>query len=362
VAIVFAGLPDSYESEGFDRASIDMPAGHNALIEAVSAVQPNTVVVLMNGSTVAMPWAPKVKAILEAWLGGQAGGGAIADALTGRVNPSGKLSETFPLRLENTPPYPDFPGRNKEADYREGLFIGYRYYDIRQVATLFPFGFGLSYTTFAYSDLRVSAPVINDTDGLTVEVNVRNTGSVAGKEVVQLYVHERSPKVLRPEKELKAFAKVALQPGEGQTVRFNLDRRAFAYYDVSTHGWVVNPGEFDLLVGSSSQDLPLKQTVEVRASQPVYPQLTRNSLLKEFKVHPKGKAFYPQLAEAFGMGNPDEPAKDTRHLTPEEAAAKKKADTAVKAFLDDMPVYKVHAFSEGRFTEQKLAEILKQVR
>jgi beta-glucosidase len=309
-----------------------------------------------------MPWAGKLKVILEAWIGGQAGGGAIADALTGRVNPSGKLSETFPLRLEDTPPYPDFPARTQQADYREGLFIGYRYYDVRKVAPLFPFGFGLSYTTFAYSDLRVSAPVINDTDGLTVEVNVKNTGPVAGKDVVQLYIHERCAKVARPEKELKAFTKVALQPGEQKTVRFDLDRRAFTYYDASTHGWAVNPGEFDLLVGSSSRDLPLKQTVEVQTTQPVYPQLTRYSLLKEFKTHPKGKAFYPQLAEAFGMGNPDEPSEGARQLTPEEAAAKKKADMAVRAFLDDMPVYKVHAFSEGRFTEQKLEEILKQVR
>jgi beta-glucosidase len=258
VAIVFAGLPDSYESEGFDRASLDLPAGHNALIQAVSAVQPSTVVVLMNGSAVTMPWARKVKAIVEAWLGGQAGGGAIADALTGRVNPSGKLSETFPLRLEDTPSYPNFPGRYKEANYGEGIFIGYRHYDVRKLTPLFPFGFGLSYTTFAYSDLRVSADVLNEADGLTVEVNVRNTGPVAGKEVVQLYVHERCAKVVRPEKELKAFIKVALQPGEGQTVRFELDRSAFAYYDGFTHGWVANPGQFDLLVGGSSLGPPAK--------------------------------------------------------------------------------------------------------
>jgi beta-glucosidase len=361
VAIVFAGLPDSYESEGYDRTSLDLPAGHNELIEAISAVQPSTVVVLMNGSAVTMPWVGKVRAIMDAWLGGQAGGGAIADALTGRVNPSGKMSETFPARLEDTPTYPDFPGRNREANYGEGIFIGYRHYDVRKLTPLFPFGFGLSYTTFAYSDLRVSANVLNEADGLTVEVNVRNTGPLAGKEVVQLYVHERCAKVTRPEKELKAFAKVALQPGEGETVRFELDGRAFAYYDVSTHGWVVNPGQFDLLVGGSSQDLPLKQTVEVRAAQPGYPLLTGNSLLKEFKHHPKGKAFYPQLAEAFGLGNPDESAETTPDLTPEQAAAKKKADMATSAFLDDMPVYKVCAFSEGKFTEEMLKGILEQV-
>jgi beta-glucosidase len=219
VAIVFAGLPDSYESEGFDRASLEMPAGHNQLIEAVSAAQPNVAVVLMNGSAVTMPWANQVKAILEVWLGGQAGSGAIADALTGRSNPSGKLSETFPARLEDTPPYPDFPSRNREANYGEGIFIGYRHYDTRKIAPTFPFGFGLSYTTFAYLDLTASANAIKDTEGTIVEVKIKNTGPVAGKEVVQLYVHEQHPKAVRPEKELKAFIKVALEPGEEKTVR-----------------------------------------------------------------------------------------------------------------------------------------------
>jgi beta-glucosidase len=343
VAIVFAGLPDSYESEGFDRASLEMPAGHNQLIEAVSAAQPNVAVVLMNGSAVTMPWAKQVKAILEAWLGGQAGGGAIADALTGRVNPSGKLSETFPARLEDTPPYPDFPSRNREANYGEGLFIGYRYYDTRKMAPIFPFGFGMSYTTFAYLDMRASAYAINDTESTTVEVKIKNTGPVAGKEVVQLYVHEQHPKMVRPEKELKAFIKVALQPGEEKTVSFKLKSRDFAYYDSLRHDWVVNPGKFDVLVGGSSRELPLKQTIEVEPSKQDSAALTRHSLLKEFRNHPKGKAFYKELAEAFDLGNPDE------------------MDMMVKAFLDDMPVYKVCAFSQNRFTEERLDGILKQV-
>ena len=320
VAVVFAGLPDSFESEGFDRASLDMPTGHNRLIEAVSAVQPNVAVVLMNGSAVIMPWADKVRTIVEAWLGGQAGGGAIADALTGRVNPSGKLSETFPARLEDTPPYPEFPARNKEANYGEGIFIGYRYCDARKITPLFPFGFGLSYTTFAYSDLRLSASAIRDTDGVTVEAKVRNTGQKAGKEVAQLYVREQSPKVVRPEKELKAFAKVALQPGEEKMISFQLVRRDFAFYDASSHDWSVNPGKFDILVGASSHDLPLKQTIEVEAAQPGYPRLTPHSLLKEFANHPKGKAFHRQLVEAFGLGNPYEQTDELSTLTPDEAA------------------------------------------
>ena len=361
VAVVFAGLPDSYESEGFDRASLELPPGHNELIEAVAAVQPNTVVVLMNGSAVTMPWAGKVGAIIEAWLGGQAGGGAVADALAGRVNPSGKLAETFPARLEDTPAYPDFPARDKNALYGERCFIGYRHYDARKVAPLFPFGFGLSYTTFAYSDLRVSASSIRDTEGVTVELEVKNTGQRAGKEVVQLYVREQHPKVARPEKELKAFTKVALEPGEEKTVRFRLEKRDFACYDLSIHDWAVNSGTFELLAGGSSRDLPLRQMINVEATGRVYPPLTRDSLLKEFAAHPKGKAHYATLANAFGMGNSDEEATaDTPDLTPEEAAAKKKAARAVKAFLDDMPAYKVSAFSEGRFTPRMLDDILRQ--
>jgi beta-glucosidase len=343
VALVFAGLPGSYESEGIDRSSLDLPAGHNRLIEAVSAVQPSVAVVLMNGAAVGLPWVDRVRAIVEAWLGGQAGGGALADVLTGRVNPSGKLAETFPQRLEDTPAYPDFPARNRQANYGEGIFIGYRYYDARKIDPLFPFGFGLSYTTFAYTDLRLTASAIQDSESVTVLAKIRNTGRLAGQEVVQLYVHEQNARIVRPEKELKAFTKVALQPGEEKTVSFQLKSRDFAYYDVLRHDWVVNPGRFDILVGSSSQDLPLKQTIEVGATQPDYRPLTRDSLLKEFRSHPKGGAFYRQLAEAFGLGNPEE------------------ADMAVRAFLDDMPVYKVCAFSEGRFTEEALKDILDKV-
>jgi beta-glucosidase len=362
VAVVFAGLPDSFESEGFDRSSLDLPVGHNQLIEAVSTVQPNTVVVLMNGAAVTMPWVDRVKVIVEAWLGGQAGGGAIADALTGKINPSGKLSETFPVRLEDTPGYPDFPARHKQANYGEGIFIGYRYYDVRKVVPLFPFGYGLSYTTFTYSELQVNAAAIKDTDSVTVKVKVRNTGRLAGKEVVQLYIHEQRAEMVRPEKELKAFAKVALQPGEEKTVSFRLEKRDFAFYDLSAHGWSVNPGKFDILVGGSSSDLPLKQTIDVQATQRRCPQLTRNSLLKEFKDHPKGKAFYGELVEAFGLGNPGDQLEEDSNLTTDEAAAKRKADMAVKAFLDDMPLYKVCAFSEGKFTEERLEGILKRVR
>jgi beta-glucosidase len=343
VAVLFAGLPDKYESEGIDRSSLGLPPGHNQLIEEVLAVQPNLVVVLMNGSAVTLPWANRVPAIIEAWLGGQAGGGAIADVLTGRVNPSGKLSETFPARLEDTPSYLDFPARNREANYGEGIFIGYRYYNARKLQPLFPFGFGLSYTTFAYSHLRVTPTVIRDTENISIEVTIKNTGNVVGKEVVQLYVREERPRVVRPEKELKAFAKVALEPGEEKIVSFRLKERDFAYYDVTRHRWVVNPGNFEILVSASSQDVRLRQTIEVHTREMDCLPLTRDSLLKEFKNHAKGKAFYSELVARLGLGDPDE------------------VDIAVRAFLEDMPIYKVCAFSEGRLTEERLSEILAKV-
>ena len=358
VALVFAGLPDSYESEGFDRSSLEMPGGHSQLIEAVGSVQPNLVVVLMNGSAITMPWADRVKAIVEGWLGGQAGGGAIADVIAGKTNPSGKLSETFPKRLQDTPTFPDFPARDRRASYGEGVFIGYRYYDTKDVKPLFPFGFGLSYTTFAYTGIKASAPSIKDTDGVTIEVAVKNTGNVAGKEIIQLYLHEPNPAVRRPEKELKAFYKIALAPGEEKVATFKLSKRDFAYYDTDLHEWNVRSGKFCVLVGGSSRDLPLQETIEVQTTtQIVYAKLTRNSMLKDFQNHPKGKAFYPQLLEASGMDIPSE----SDALSPEAAAEKRKLRMFVMAFLDEMLVKKLPAISEGRFTDEQLDEILQQV-
>src|SRR5690606_8981616 len=252
VAVVFIGLPDAYEVEGMDRKHIDLPPSHNKLVEEVCRVQPNTVVVLSNGSAVAMPWVDQPKAILEGWLGGQAGGGAVAEVLLGRVNPSGKLSETFPVRLEDTPAYLNFPGDGHNVRYGEGVFVGYRYYEKKGIKPLFPFGHGLSYTTFEYSDLRLSKDVITDQDELRVTVKVRNTGTRAGKEVVQLYVRDVEASVPRPEKELKAFAKVSLEPGEAKDVELVLTGRDFAYYEAARSMWYVESGEFEILVGASS--------------------------------------------------------------------------------------------------------------
>lgn len=350
LVIVFAGLPDSYESEGFDRNNMDLPAGHNKLISEVAKVNKNIVVVLMNGAAVSMPWKNDVKAIVEAYLGGQAGGGAIADVLTGKVNPSGKLSETFPARLEDTPTALDFPSRDGNANYGEGVFIGYRYYDKKKIEPNFPFGYGLSYTSFSYSDIKASTSVAKDSDAITISVKVKNIGKISGKEVVQLYVHEQESEVARPENELKHFEKVALQSGEEKTVSFQMTSRDFAYFNSKTHDWTVKSGKFDILVGSSSRDLPLKQTLTIESTNVAKIVLTRDSLFKEFKKSPKSQAIYEQLVQGF-TGSTKKP----------ETEEEKKVASFFEAMLADMPLNKLILFSGGKFTEETMNGILKAV-
>jgi beta-glucosidase len=345
--IIFAGLPDIYESEGYDRANMDMPAGHNQLIEAVTKVNKNVVVVLMNGSAVAMPWKKDVSAIVEAYLGGQAGGGAIADVLTGKVNPSGKLSETFPMRLEDTPTAIDFPSKDGNANYGEGIFIGYRYYDKRKIEPNFPFGYGLSYTTFAYSDITANTTLAKDTDDIIISLKVKNTGKVAGKEVVELYVHEQATETSRPENELKHFEKIALNPGEEKTVSFHLTSRDFAYYNTVAHDWIIKSGKFDIRVGSSSRDLPLQQTIEIQSTKIAKIVFTRNSMFKEFKNAPNSEVIYEQLTKSFTGGN-------KKAVTEEE----KKAELFLQAMLGDMPISKFILLSGGKFTEENLQAVL----
>lgn len=266
VAVIFAGLPDLIESEAFDRDDLNIPVNQNALIEAVTSVQPNTIVVLHNGSPIVMPWLSKVKGVLEAYLSGEAAGGAIVDILFGKVNPSGKLPETFPLKLEDNPSYLFFPGEGNSSNYNEGIYVGYRYYDKKKMDVLFPFGYGLSYTTFSYSNLHLDKTELKDTDTLTVSVDITNTGSVSGKEVVQLYVSDPESFVSRPVKELRDFAKVDLQPGETQTLTFTLDKKAFAYYNTVIHDWHVETGEFIIMVGKSSREIELEASVHVEST------------------------------------------------------------------------------------------------
>jgi beta-glucosidase len=296
VALLFIALPTFKESEGYDRADLDLTVHQTALIKAVSHVQPRIVVILNNGSAVAMgDWLDGVAAVLEAWMMGQAGGGAIADVLFGRVNPSGKLAETFPLKLAHTPAHLNYPGGNGEVRYGEGLFIGYRYYDAKDMPVQFPFGYGGSYTSFEYSSPKVSAVTFKDVEGVTVSVDVTNTGKVAGKETVQFYVHDRQSKLVRPPKELKGFAKVALEPGQTRTVGVHLDFRAFAYYHPGYHQWITEDGEFDILIGASSADIRCTETVTLKSTLDLPFVLNRESTIREWLDDPRGRVAFDPL-------------------------------------------------------------------
>jgi beta-glucosidase len=253
VALIFAGMPTGFETEGHDRPDMELPGNQNAYIEAVCKANPKTVVVLNCGSPVSMPWIDRAPALLEAFYPGQEGGQAVAAVLLGEVNPSGKLSVTLPRRYADNPAYLDYPG-GREVHYGEGIFVGYRYYDYKEVDPLFPFGFGLSYTTFEYGDLQVEKSGDFDRP-VKVSLSVKNTGGVEGKEVVQLYVADKQSSLPRPPKELKGFKKVSLLPGKRVEVSFTLDRRSFSFYDPERKAWVAEPGEFELLVGSSSRHI-----------------------------------------------------------------------------------------------------------
>jgi beta-glucosidase len=277
------------------------------------------VVILNNGSAVTMSaWIDGAAAVLEAWMMGQAGGGAVADLLFGVANPSGKLAETFPLRLADTPAYLNYPGEAGQVRYGEGIFVGYRYYDAREQPVLFPFGYGLSYTTFAYSAPRVSSTSFRDVDGVTVSVDVTNTGPAAGKEIVQIYVHDCQASVARPPKELKGFAKVALQPGETKTVTMPLDFRAFAFFHPGYGRWIVENGEFDILVGASSADIRGAATVTVQSTAQLPSLLGPMSTLRQWLDDPVGRAVIEPLhaqiragvQAAFGDGADGEPDMD----------------------------------------------------
>lgn len=315
VALLFLTLPASIESEGYDRPDLDLTAQQVALIKAVTAVQPKTVVILNTSSAVAMTeWIDGAAAVMQAWLMGQAGAGAIADILFGRVNPSGKLAESFPLRLSDTPAFLNFPGEDGVVRYGEGLYIGYRHYDARQMPVLFPFGHGLSYTTFEYSNPRLSAPAFRDVDGLTVSVDVTNTGGMAGQEVVQLYVHDRQAGLSRPPKELKGFAKVRLEPGETQTVTIGLDFRAFAFYHPGHGQWITEDGAFDLLIGASAADIRCTLSATLQSTLDLPSLLDAESTVGEWLADPRGRVVFEPffqkmvdgMSQAAGIGEGDE--------------------------------------------------------
>ncbi len=264
-AVVFIGLTDDYESEGFDRSTMKLPDGHNRLVEAVSRVNDNVIVVLEGGSPVEMPWADDVKAILNAYLGGQSVAPAIVDVLTGKANPCGKLAETYPVCLKDTPTSFRYPDSKEDVQYRESIFIGYRYYDKVERNVRFPFGFGLSYTSFEYSDIKLKKKNLTKGEGAKVTFTIKNTGDVAGSEIAQVYVAKPESKIFRAPKELKGFVKIHLDPGEEKKVSVELDDRAFTFWNTATEDWCVESGEYKILVGASSRDIRLEAAAKMKS-------------------------------------------------------------------------------------------------
>lgn len=246
-----------------------------------------------------MPWADAVKGILEVYLCGQAVGEATVNLLFGKANPCGKLAETIPYKLEDNPSFLNFPGDGRTVEYKEGVFVGYRYYDTKKMPVRYPFGYGLSYTTFEYSDLTLSADEIKDTDTLTVSLKVTNTGTMAGKEIVQLYVSDKTNAARRPEKELKNFTKVYLEPGEEKTVTMELDKRSFAWYCTDLQDWYAATGDYEIIAAASSQDIRLTKTVRVIASRHLPMDIHLNTTVAELMAHPKTKPFVMSMAQAY---------------------------------------------------------------
>jgi len=275
VVVLFLGLPPSYESEGYDRAHMDLPPAQVELLEAVAAVNPDVVVVLANGAAVSLPWQGAARALLEGWLLGQAGGSAVVDLLLGEANPSGKLAETLPLAYANNPTIGSFPGEHGKVRYGEGLLIGYRWYDAHGLDVAYPFGHGLSYTTFEYSDASVAVQDAGQQTTAEVSLTVTNTGTRAGRETVQVYVTDPECTVFRPEQELKGFAGVTLQPGASERVSVTLDARAFSYWNVALGAWAIEGGAFGVRVGASSRDIRLVETIELAGTlvEPLSPEL-----------------------------------------------------------------------------------------
>ncbi|MBQ6380421.1 MAG: glycoside hydrolase family 3 C-terminal domain-containing protein [Clostridia bacterium] len=277
VVLVFAGLTEPFEGEGYDRKNINMPACQNRLIAEICKCNPNVAVVLAGGSVIKMPWHSKVKAILNSGLGGQAGGIAVANILTGKVNPSGKTTETYIKDYKDNPTYGNYPSKAQTAEHRESIYVGYRYYDKLGKNVLFPFGHGLSYTKFKYTAAKLSSTSIKENDEVTLTFKIKNVGEVAGAEIAQVYVADKESTIFRPEKELKAFTKVFLEPGEQQTVSITLDKRAFAFYNVKTHDWCVESGDFEILVGASSRDIKLKAKLKVKAEEVAIPNYSETA-------------------------------------------------------------------------------------
>ena len=332
-AVIFAGLPESFESEGYDRSHMRLPECQNRLITEILKVQPNTVIVLHNGSPVEMPWLGESKGLLETYLGGQAGGAAAANILYGKINPSGKLAETMPLKLSDNPSYLNFGGGEK-VEYREGIFVGYRYYDTKEMDVAFPFGYGLSYTTFAYSNLKLSMENPTEKDTVMVSADVTNTGKSAGKEVVQLYIRDLTGSAIRPEKELKGFEKVFLEPGETKTVTMELNKRSFAWYNTELHDWFAASGDYEILVGASSRDIRLTETLHLNSSQRLPMHVHMNTTLGDLLRNPETAEAAKKLIQKYLSGEAGS-----------EAASEAVSEEMTMAMTDSMPLRALMGFA-----------------
>lgn len=332
-AVIFAGLPESFESEGYDRSHMRLPECQNRLITEILKVQPNTVIVLHNGSPVEMPWLGEIKGLLETYLGGQAGGAAAANILYGKINPSGKLAETMPLKLSDNPSYLNFGGGEK-VEYREGIFVGYRYYDTKEMDVVFPFGYGLSYTTFAYSNLKLSMENPTEKDTVMVSADVTNTGKSAGKEVVQLYIRDLTGSAIRPEKELKGFEKVFLEPGETKTVTMELNKRSFAWYNTKLHDWFAASGDYEILVGASSRDIRLTETLHLNSSQRLPMHVHMNTTLGDLLRNPETAEAAKKLIQKYLSGEAGS-----------EAASEAVSEEMTMAMTDSMPLRALMGFA-----------------
>lgn len=361
VAVIFAGLPDSFESEGFDRTHLNMPANQNELIARISEVQPNVVVVLHSGSPIAMPWLDKVAGVLQMYLAGQASGGAAVNLLFGDATPCGKLAETFPLHLEDNPSYLNFPGNREKVCYQEGVFIGYRYYDKKKMDVLFPFGYGLSYTDFTYSNMKVTVngknaadvDVIKETDEIVVSADITNTGNCDGAEIVQLYIKNPVVYEIRPEKELRDFAKVFLKAGETKTVTFTLNARAFSYYETRIHDWYAESGDYEILLASSSRDIRLQDTVSITGSKKIPFVADYVTTYEDVELFAKDGSALDEMLRGSGF------AEATDH-DGDDSMGSGTADM-MKAMFTGTPLHSILSFSSEELTYEDIQDTIRKL-
>lgn len=361
VAVIFAGLPDSFESEGFDRTHLNMPANQNELIARISEVQPNVVVVLHSGSPIAMPWLDKVAGVLQMYLAGQASGGAAVNLLFGDATPCGKLAETFPLHLEDNPSYLNFPGNREKVCYQEGVFIGYRYYDKKKMDVLFPFGYGLSYTDFTYSNMKVTVngknaadvDVIKETDEIVVSADITNTGNCDGAEIVQLYIKNPVVYEIRPEKELRDFAKVFLKAGETKTVTFTLNARAFSYYETRIHDWYAESGDYEILLASSSRDIRLQYTVSITGSKKIPFVADYMTTCEDVELFAKDGSALDEMLRRSGF------AEATDH-DGDDSMGSGTADM-MKAMFTGTPLHSILSFSSEELTYEDIQDTIRKL-